>query len=63
MLFVDGVQAGQANDAGNRAQTLEVTPGTHTIEVRKGNAVRYRENVDVEAGEKRVITVLSGSGN
>jgi hypothetical protein len=62
VLFVDGVQVRQATEAGGHAQVLEVATGTHTLEVRKGDAVTYRENFDVEAGEKRVITVLSGTG-
>lgn len=62
VLFVDGVQVRQASEAGGHAQVLEVAAGTHILEVRKGDAVTYRENFDVEAGEKRVITVLSGTG-
>ncbi len=62
MLFVDGVQVRQASEAVGHAQVLEVAAGTHILEVRKDDAVTYRENFDVEAGEKRVITVLSGTG-
>ena len=61
-LFVDGVQVRQATETGGHAQVVEVAAGTHTLEVRKGEAVTYRENLDIAAGEKRVITVLSGTG-
>ena len=60
ILFIDGVQTGQPNEAGARAQVLEVAPGTHILEVRTGNAAVYRENFDAVVGEKLVITVLSG---
>jgi hypothetical protein len=60
MVFVDGVQAGQAKDVANRPQQVDVTPGTHVVEVRTGDTVAYRENTYVAAGEKHVISVLSG---
>jgi hypothetical protein len=60
VVFVDGVQAGQAKEVANRPQEVEVTPGTHTLEVRVGDTVAYRENTYVTPGEKRVISVLSG---
>jgi hypothetical protein len=59
-VFVDGVQSGQAKEVLNRPQKLEVAPGTHTIEVRMGDTVAYRENTYVAQGDKRVIAVLSG---
>jgi hypothetical protein len=61
LLFVDGVQAGQAKEAGNQSQIVQVTPGTHILEVKVGDAVVYREDSDIEVGKKRVITVLSGA--
>ena len=61
LLFVDGVQTGHATEAGNRTQVLEVTPGTHTLEVKLGDTVAYRENSYVAARGKVVITVLSGN--
>jgi hypothetical protein len=60
MVFVDGVQAGQAKEVANRPQEIEVAPGTHILEVRMGDTVAYRENTYVTPGEKRVISVLSG---
>lgn len=62
LLFVDGVQAGQAKEIANQPQEVEVAPGTHVLEVRVGDTVAYRENTYVTAGEKHVISVLSGSG-
>jgi hypothetical protein len=61
-VFVDGVQAGQAKEVANRPQEVEVTPGAHTLEVRVGDTVAYRENTYVTPGEKRIIAVLSGTG-
>ena len=61
LLFVDGVQAGHATEAGNRTQVLEVSPGTHTLEVKLGDSVTYRENPYVAARSKVIITVLSGN--
>ena len=61
LLFVDGVQAGPAKEAGNQSQIVQVTPGTHILEVKVGDAVVYREDSDIELGKRRVITVLSGA--
>ena len=60
IVFIDGKATGEAPAVNDRTQILEVAPGTHTLEVRTGDAVSYRENTYVEAGEKRVIAVLSG---
>jgi hypothetical protein len=60
VVFVDGVQSGQAKEVANRPQEVGVTPGTHVLEVRVGDTVAYRENTYVTQGEKRVISVLSG---
>jgi hypothetical protein len=60
IVFVDGVQTGQAKEVINRPQAVEVSPGMHTLEVRMGDTVAYRENTYVAQGDKRVISVLSG---
>jgi hypothetical protein len=60
LLFVDGAAAGQEVEA-KKPQILEVTPGTHVVEVRLGDTVAYRENTYVAAGEKRLVQVLSGA--
>ena len=59
-VFVDGVQAGQPKEVAKQPQAVEVTPGTHVVEVRVGETVAYRENAYVTPGEKHVISVLSG---
>ena len=59
-VFVDGVQAGQPKEIAKQPQEVEVTPGTHILEVRVGDTVAYRENTYVTPGEKHVISVLSG---
>ena len=60
-LFIDGLQTGQATPAGKRTRVLEVAPGAHIVEVKMGDTVAYRENTYVEAGQKRVVAVLSGA--
>jgi hypothetical protein len=60
-LFLDGTQAGQETESSKRPQVLYIAPGTHTLEVRMGDTVAYRENTYVAQSEKRVITVLSGA--
>jgi hypothetical protein len=60
LLFVDGAAAGQEVEA-RKPQVLDVTPGTHIVEVRVSDTVTYRENTYVAAGEKRLIQVLSGA--
>jgi hypothetical protein len=60
LLLVDGAAAGQEVEA-KKPQILDVTPGTHIVEVKVGDTVTYRENTYVAAGEKRVIQVLSGA--
>jgi hypothetical protein len=61
LLLVDGVQSGGAQEAGNRTRVLEVAPGTHTVEVKMGDSIVYRESTTVALGQKSVITVLSGN--
>jgi len=60
LLFVDGAAAGQEVEA-RKPQILEVTPGTHVVEVRLGDTVAFRENTYVAVGEKRLVQVLSGA--
>jgi hypothetical protein len=60
LLFVDGAAAGQEVEAG-KPQVLDVSPGTHVVEVRVGDTVTYRENTYVAVGEKRLVQVLSGA--
>jgi hypothetical protein len=60
-VFVDNVQNGQTTEVNDRPQVLTVTAGEHSVEVRMGNSVVYREQTYVGSGERRVIKVLSGS--
>ena len=61
MLFVDGTGVGQATTAGDHPQVVRVAPGAHQVEIHTGDRVVYREDTDVGPGERRVVTVLSGS--
>ena len=60
-VFIDGTQRGQAAELNDRPQSLSVAEGTHVVEIHRGDTVVYRENIYVKNGEKRVVTVLSGS--
>ena len=60
-VFVDGAQQGQSAELNDRPQLLSVVEGTHVVEIHRGDTVVYRENIYVKNGEKRVVTVLSGS--
>lgn len=61
LIFVDGVQAGEAQDKSYRSRIIDVAPGMHTVEVKMGDTVTYRENAYAGPGDKRTITVLSGN--
>ena len=59
MLLVDGKPTGEG-DASNRSHVIDVVSGTHTVEVKLGDNVAYRESTYVAPGERRVVAVLSG---
>jgi hypothetical protein len=61
VVFIDGVQIGSAPAEGTHPRVVYVKPGSHVVEVRVGAPVVYREETYVAAGEKRLVTVLSGS--
>jgi hypothetical protein len=61
LIFMDGVQIGQAVLLNERAQALRVVPGAHTVEIHVRDRVVYREELDVRRSERRVVTVLSGA--
>jgi hypothetical protein len=59
-VFIDGAQAGESSDLNNRTQVVEVSPGTHMVEIKTGDKTSYRESPYVQAHEKHVVIVLSG---
>jgi hypothetical protein len=61
LVFVDGVQTGQAAAHNDQSQVLNVAAGTHKVEIHMGDTVVYREDTYVALGERRVVIVLSGS--
>lgn len=61
IVFVDDIQKGEAAVASDKPQVVTVSEGTHKVEVRIGDRVVYREDVFVASGQRRVVTVLSGS--
>ena len=60
IVYVDGVQAGQAAAVNDRPQVLNVAAGSHKVEIHVGEAIVYREDTYVGSGEHRVVRVLSG---
>ena len=61
IVFVDDVQQGQAAESNVKPQLVDSIEGQHKVEIRFGDTVVYRENAYIKSGEKRVVTVLSGS--
>jgi hypothetical protein len=60
LIFVDGVQTGQAASRSDQSQILDVAAGDHKVEIHVGDRIVYREDTYVGAGEHRVVMVLSG---
>ena len=60
IVFIDDAQKGQAAEL-HKPQTVSTVEGTHKVEVRFGDTVVYREDIYIKGGERRVVTVLSGS--
>ena len=61
VVFIDDAQQGEAAASNDQSEVLIVSEGIHKVEIRMGGRVVYREDVFVENGDKRVVTVLSGS--
>jgi hypothetical protein len=61
ILFVDGLQIGQAAALNDQTQVLKVAAGDHKVEIHVGDTVVYREDTYVSLGEHRIVRVLSGS--
>ena len=60
LLLIDGVQVGDASIVNDRPRILDVSAGTHEVEVQVGDAVVFREETYVGSGEIRTVRVLSG---
>lgn len=60
VVFVDGLQAGQATAQSDHPQVLEVAAGPHKVEIHVGDRIVYREDTYVGPGDHRVVRVLSG---
>jgi hypothetical protein len=60
LVFVDGVQTGQAASHSDQSQILDVAAGDHKVEIHVGDRIVYREDTYVGPGEHRVVMVLSG---
>jgi len=61
LVFLDGLQTGQAAAHNDQSQVLKVAAGAHKVEIHMGDRVVYREDTYVGVGERRVVIVLSGS--
>ena len=60
IIFVDGLQIGQAATLNDQTQVLNVAAGAHKVEIHVGDTVVYREDTYVSLGEHRIVRVLSG---
>jgi hypothetical protein len=60
LVFVDGVQTGQAAARNDQSQILNVAAGDHKVEIHVGGRIVYSEDTYVGPGEHRVVVVLSG---
>jgi hypothetical protein len=60
LVFIDGLQSGQATATNDHPRILNVAAGAHKVEIHMGDAVVYREDTYVGLGERRVVIVLSG---
>ena len=60
IVFVDGLQTGQATARNDQTQVLNVAAGAHKVEIHVGDTVVYREDTYVSLGERRIVRVLSG---
>jgi hypothetical protein len=60
IVFVDGLQTGQATARNDQTQVLNVAAGAHKVEIHVGDTVVYREDAYVALGEHRIVRVLSG---
>ncbi|MEA3108694.1 MAG: hypothetical protein QOI88_3299 [Gammaproteobacteria bacterium] len=60
IVFIDGLQTGQATPVGDTPQVINVAAGAHKVEIQMSDKVVYREDTYVGPGEHRVVTVLSG---
>lgn len=61
IMFIDDVQQGEAAESNVKPQLVDLGAGEHKVEIRFGDSVVYRENIYINSGEKRVVTVLSGA--
>ena len=60
IVFVDGLQTGQAVALNDHPQVLNVAAGAHKVEIHVADTVVYREDTYVSPGERHVVRVLSG---
>jgi hypothetical protein len=60
-LFIDGLAVGSGTDFDGNPKVLTVLEGVHTVEVRSGTSVVYREKAFVASGETHTVTVVGVS--
>jgi hypothetical protein len=61
IVFIDGLQAGQAMMLADHPQVMNVAAGTHKVEIHLDDTIVYREDTYVGPSERRTVRVLSGS--
>jgi hypothetical protein len=60
LIFVDGLQTGEASAINDHPRVLSVAAGAHKVEIHFGDTVVYREDTYVGLGEHHIVRVLSG---
>jgi hypothetical protein len=60
-VYLDGVQVGDAQEKTYRSRIINVSAGTHVVEVKMGDTVTFHETAYSGPGDKRYVMVLSGN--
>mgnify|MGYP006297962561 CR=1 FL=1 len=61
VLLVDGVEMGNAAQYDGDKRVLRIEPGTHSIQVRKGDTLYHQGQVYVGSGTAKTISVSGGA--
>jgi len=61
VVYIDGAPLGQPVETADHPVWIKLPAGDHDVEIHRGDDVVYREQVYVNRGEQRIVTVLSGA--
>lgn len=60
MLYVDGLQIGEAARYDGKAQKLMIEEGAHRVEIRQGGTVLHSQQIFAAPGETAAVVVGTG---